>query len=136
MTAFSASFVAHALAVHADARVSTGLIDAAGDLVWPFNVGLGMSLLLLFPDGRLPSRRWRPLLWLVAILIAIDAITTGLYPGPLEPGGHVPNPLGIAGAAPLMDALLSVDQLFVIPAALAVLLSVIVRYRSAWGAQR
>ena len=35
-----------------------------------WQVGLGMLFpiaVLLFPDGRLPSRRWRPLLWLLVI---------------------------------------------------------------------
>jgi hypothetical protein len=33
--------------------------------LWVLAVGLlGTYILLLFPDGKLPSRRWRPLAWL------------------------------------------------------------------------
>src|SRR5215217_9723782 len=37
---------------------------------WAWAPGLGLALTfvpLLFPDGRLPSRRWRPVAWLSAI---------------------------------------------------------------------
>jgi hypothetical protein len=37
-------------------------------------------LLLLFPAGRLPSPRWRPLLWMVVGFIALYTISTWLSP--------------------------------------------------------
>lgn len=33
-------------------------------------VALLFFLVLLFPDGRLPSRRWRPVLWATAVAVA------------------------------------------------------------------
>jgi hypothetical protein len=36
-------------------------IGSVGEWMWAPAVGLGICLILLFPDGRLPSRRWRPL---------------------------------------------------------------------------
>src|SRR3712207_3431979 len=40
-------------------------IDALTQWTWVPPVGLlGIYMILLFPDGRLPSRRWRPLAWL------------------------------------------------------------------------
>jgi hypothetical protein len=30
---------------------------------------LGIYLILLFPDGKLPSRRWRPLAWLSGVVM-------------------------------------------------------------------
>ena len=55
--------------------------------------------LLLFPDGRLPSRRWR---WVVVARarggIAVIVVGYAFRPGPLDPPfEHVSNPLGIAG---------------------------------------
>ena len=44
------------------------------NFLWVPAVGLlGTHLLLLFPDGALPSRRWRPLAWLCgAVLISVS----------------------------------------------------------------
>ena len=38
---------------------------------WPFIVSLAALplTLLLFPDGRLPSRRWRPVVWLLRVSV-------------------------------------------------------------------
>jgi hypothetical protein len=41
-------------------------------------------LLLLFPDGRLPSPRWRPVAWLAAIGIGGFVLSYALDAGPLE----------------------------------------------------
>jgi hypothetical protein len=43
--------------------------------------GLGLLLTfvpLLFPDGRLPSRRWRPVAWLSAIPIVVIPVSTAV----------------------------------------------------------
>jgi hypothetical protein len=53
-------------------------------------------LLLLFPDGRLPSRRWRPVGWLaVAAKITIGS-GTAFTPEPLVDKSEIRNPLGLA----------------------------------------
>ena len=58
--------------------------------LWVPAVGLlGVYLLLLFPDGRLPSRRWRPLAWFSGAVIVLESVTAFVTPGPLEGlGGH------------------------------------------------
>ena len=48
------------------------LMSWLGNWAWAPGLGLLMTFaLLLFPDGRLPSRRWRPVAWLSAASIAI-----------------------------------------------------------------
>jgi hypothetical protein len=64
--------------------------------LWVSTVGLlGIFLILLFPDGKLPSKRWRPLVWLSGVMIVLLSITEGLAPGPLENQGGVRNPFGL-----------------------------------------
>ncbi len=59
---------------------------------------LGTYLILLFPNGRLPSRRWRPLAWLSGAVILLASVGIALAPGPVEALGGVRNPLGLEGA--------------------------------------
>ena len=55
-------------------------------------------LLLLFPDGRLPSARWRPVAWVAAVGLAAAMPGLAFSAGKLE-GYDVENPLGIPGAS-------------------------------------
>ncbi|MDQ4078336.1 MAG: hypothetical protein M3220_19075, partial [Chloroflexota bacterium] len=74
---------------------------------WSTIVGWGLMvtfLLLLFPTGRLPSRRWRPLAWLVGFSLVLSAATAALIPGPLdERYPFITNPFGIESAAESLE---------------------------------
>jgi signal transduction histidine kinase len=65
---------------------------------------LGLAL-LLFPDGRLPSRRWRAagaIAWLSVIVLVVSS---ALQPGALgDPLGALSNPLGVPGTRGVMAA--------------------------------
>jgi hypothetical protein len=74
------------------------------DLLWLAAVPVGVTLLmLLFPTGQLPSRRWRLVVWATVGATVVTVVATALTPGPVEyfPGHQ--NPLGLAGAAPVLD---------------------------------
>ena len=67
--------------------------------LWVPTVGLlGSYLPLLFPDGRLPSRRWRPLAWLSGAVIVSESVAVLFTPGPLEGLGGARNPFGLEAA--------------------------------------
>jgi hypothetical protein len=60
------------------------VVYALGQWLWVPTVGLlAVYLVLLFPDGRLPSRRWRSLAWLSAVVIVLVSVTQGLLCGVL-----------------------------------------------------
>jgi hypothetical protein len=64
--------------------------------LWVPTVGLiGIYLLLLFPDGRLLSRRWRLLAWLAGAVIAVESAAVFLTPGPLQDLKGARNPFGL-----------------------------------------
>jgi hypothetical protein len=66
---------------------------------------LGVAV-LLFPHGRLSSRRWRWVLVLASAGITLTAVGYAFRPGPLDaPFANVVNPVGIGGTFGLMDAL-------------------------------
>jgi len=74
--------------------------------ILPIIIGLQISYLLLFPTGRLPSRRWRWLAWLtgtfVLVGLIVSAFSSGAYLGALGP---IRNPLGIEGFTNVYKAL-------------------------------
>jgi hypothetical protein len=84
---------------------------------------------LLFPDGRLPSPRWRVVAWLGGVSIAAFTVGVACKPGPLGDYQQITNPLSIdeSVAAALQYGGL---MLFVL-AFLASVASVAIRYRSA-----
>jgi uncharacterized membrane protein YhaH (DUF805 family) len=64
-------------------------------LVWVPAVGLLVFIGLLFPDGRLPSPRWRWFFWLSLLLILGGAILHAFASGTVFYLGGIYNPLGV-----------------------------------------
>ena len=64
---------------------------------WVPVVGLQVFLLLLFPDGRLPGRRWRWFFWLSLLLVLVGAISQAFAFGTVQDTGSIYNPLGVEG---------------------------------------
>ncbi|MDQ3910253.1 MAG: hypothetical protein M3305_00385 [Actinomycetota bacterium] len=70
--------------------------------IWVVYLGLFVFLGLLFPDGRLPSPRWRPFAWLSASVVMLGALATSLSPGRVDGLGPIRNPLGVPGVPNLV----------------------------------
>jgi hypothetical protein len=67
---------------------------------WLFVPQLGLVglLILLFPNGRLPSPRWKWFVWFGALAILAETVMAALSPGQINLGvGPIRNPLGIEG---------------------------------------
>jgi hypothetical protein len=56
---------------------------------------LFVLMILLFPEGRLPSNRWRWLAYLYVTIALVEVVSMAFLPGPLEGLGPIRNPLGI-----------------------------------------
>src|SRR3954451_12155416 len=125
-------------------RLHPGLLPAADVAaaltltVWAPPVGLtGTFLLLLFPDGRLPSPRWRWVAYVGAASTAMCATTALLDPGLLDGSvyGQTQNPMGVESLAGIVDAL---DYVVVVLAVtmVASAASLVVRFRRAGPVER
>src|SRR5215213_2586051 len=111
--------------------------DALTQAIWIPPVGLlGINLILLFPDGKLPSRRWRPLAWLSAAVMVLASVGITFSPGPLEGHPGVRNPLGLE-ATPSWVATAGIGILLLLPLCMvASALSLVLRYRRSGGEER
>jgi signal transduction histidine kinase len=115
------------------------LAAAVASALWAPPIGLmGIYLILLFPDGRLPSPRWRAVAWLGGIAIA--GTITGIYlaPGTLGDVGYpnLRNPLGVEGLKPFTDVLVRVFVLLLALCVAASAVSLVLRYRRSRGIER
>ena len=101
----------------------------------PAAFGLPMFLLLLFPDGRFVSRRWRLAGWILGVIVVFAVATKALKPGRIPPG--IENPLapgGVVGEA--IRGLDSVTDMLALPAFALAVAGLVVRLRRSRGVER
>ena len=118
------------------------IVAALGSSAWVPGIGLiGTFLLLLFPNGRLPSPRWRPLAWLCALVLLVLWVAIPLSPGSLrdltgDPSlPRVPNPLGVEALRGFEGAFFAVLALLPL-CMLGCAWSLIRRFRRSHGQER
>jgi hypothetical protein len=111
-------------------------VAGISDWMWVPAMGLlGTYVLLLFPDGRLPSRRWRPLAWLSGAVILLLSVSVMLAPGRLGNLAGVRKPFGIEGAEWMTAGAYVLLPLLPL-CMLASALSLVMRYRRSRGEER
>jgi hypothetical protein len=110
-------------------------IGSVGEWMWAPAVGLGICLILLFPDGRLPSRRWRPLAWLSGAAIFLVSAGFALSPGPMEGLLGIRNPFGLEEYPWIADAAQGVILLLFL-CILASAASLVLRFLRSGGEER
>ena len=70
---------------------ATALVGVVVDWAWPINIAILPLSLLLLPDGRLPSPRWRPVAWLIALTAPLFVLEIGTGSGSPLPGFPSPG---------------------------------------------
>ena len=110
---------------------------AAWIFSWTYAVAVGSAttlLFLFFPDGRLPSRRWRPVAWLGVVATLSFGLSYAVLPAPTPIFlTEKPVSLGEGSAALILFSLSTVALLF---AAIASAASLFVRARAASQIER
>jgi signal transduction histidine kinase len=125
--------------VHATSEPLVGASAAAWLSLGPSEAVAGLLglALLLFPDGRLPSPRWRPAAAVLLLGIALMLFGASLRPGSLDnPFASVSNPLGVPGTRGLMDAANIAGWVLVVAGVALGTASLLVRLRGARGIER
>ena len=119
-------------------RGSRALGEAAmvyTNVAWiPFILVPCTFVLLLFPDGRLLSRRWRWVAWCAGAGIAGVFLAAAVAPGPLDDYPRIDNPYGID--AFLLAPLTAIAALALLIGMAGSAASLVVRFRRAHGELR
>jgi signal transduction histidine kinase len=105
--------------------------------MWVPIVGLPATfLLLLFPDGHLPSPRWRWFAWILGISMVITYLAILFGPGRFEePFPNVVNPLGSEALRPVLAGATAAIVMLPI-GVIGSLVSLVQRFRRSTGIER
>jgi len=106
LTTTSEGYAVYALVTRPDSLPGgEGMAWLSGLLGGPITFALFALVLLLFPDGRPLSPRWRPFVWLNLIAVGL-ILAFAFKPGPIDTSLlDISNPFGIQGAGALLEAL-------------------------------
>jgi hypothetical protein len=136
---FAVSYGDYSLAVWHGALAGVKIMAWLSSWIGSDAIGLiGVALLfLLFPNGRLLSSSWRPVMWTAvgagAALFVVDAF----IPGPLYTFPSITNPVGIGGAVgDILGMLDTIGLVVLLIALLASAVSLILRLLRARGIER
>ena len=138
VAAFSAEYAYHAYVADPDGLPAGALFGWLYLWTWyPALIAIGL-VVLLFPDGRVPGRRWRPLLWAYVTFAVLGVGGAAIYPGLIDESwpGKPKNPLGIEELKGALDLAGGAGTLAVLVILLATLASAVVRFRRSSGDER
>jgi hypothetical protein len=119
----AATYAAFARLVEPGSLVAPDTISHVLGLGGPLALTFAPFLLLLFPTGRLPSRRWRPLAWIASVSGAGLLLLNLLYDKPDTVGGPITALTIVVVSLIFVTILLSA-------------LSLVIRYHRASGVER
>jgi hypothetical protein len=109
---------------------------AINNWLWVPSVGLlATYVFLLFPNGRLTSRRWRPLAWLSGVVIVSVSIGVMLSPESLDMPRGIRNPFGLEAAPWVTTVAYAILPLLPL-CMFASAVSLVLRYRRSKGDER
>ncbi|MBA2464422.1 MAG: hypothetical protein H0V42_05530, partial [Nocardioidaceae bacterium] len=111
LTLLADNYATYGLVVNPGSLPGPAIVAALNEASWVPGLGLmGTFLILLYPDGHLPSPHWRPVAWLSAITIVLLTIAVDLLPGRLEesPVPTMQNPIAWGAAEPVLNGLMFV----------------------------
>lgn len=138
LSAFLGSYASYAIHGGVGGPDLGAIVEALDQPMWMPIVAIPVTfLLLLFPEGHLPSSRWR---WFARVLGAsmmIAFLGILLLPGRLEesPFPNLQNPLGIEALRPVVSV--AILALVILPiGVIGSLASLVLRFRRAAGIER
>ena len=113
------------------------LLALASTVGFVMLVALVSALVLVYPTGRLPSRRWRPVGAAVAVWFGLTVVSLIFAPSIPHNQGWIPNPIGAPGILGQLAQLFgTVALVLMIPLVLGVVAAAVARWRRSTGVER
>ncbi len=134
---FSRAYGLHALVADPGSLPAGRVLGWVSNWTWPIAICLLAFLLLLFPTGHLPSRRWRPVGWLAGAVLVLWTLTAFVFAI-----AHWSDPFGgprleEIGTFLRFTTVTFMTAVFALPVAMvAAFVSVVVRFRRSEGEER
>jgi hypothetical protein len=129
-------YALHAVVTHPGSLPGGVLAAALSQTGWVILISGIALLLLLFPNGRLPSRRWWPIVAVAGVGVVATWVGGTTQPGSLpKPFAAYDNPLGVRGLAGV-DHVLFAGWTLMVVAMVAGAGSLVLRFRRAKGVER
>src|SRR5918998_2829121 len=123
--------------------IDPGSLPLARAMAWPATwlwvPGVLLVLVFLplyFPNGRLLSLRWRPVMWLAIIVSGATVVIWAFLPGKVGDAWDITNPLGLAALRPAIGGLEVVMAVLFLGFILSSVVSLVVRFRRSQGQER
>jgi signal transduction histidine kinase len=125
-------------------RTNPGSLPAPEWVLWVSGWTFGIAgaavplIILLFPSGTVPSRRWRPTPWLLAggtlwALAWYAVEPRGLAP---TPGLTVRNPVAIEGIRGIASPMITAGTIVAVVSGIACFVGLVLRFRRSHGEER
>ena len=136
---FFDTYAIYGLVIHPGSLPGAGIVAALSEGMWVPGIGLmGTFLILLYPDGHLPSPRWRPVAWLSAITLVVVMLVIDFLPSKMSEGPvpDMTNPIGWEAGEGVLTVLLIVFLPLVPISILACATGLVTRFRRARGVER
>jgi hypothetical protein len=138
LTVTGEAYAVYAVRTAPDALPGVGLMSWLGNWAWALGLGLLMTFaLLLFPDGRLPSRNWRPVAWLSTVSIILSGGLGAAWTWPQRSLALLESEVeGLEHAPRLVHVLVQARGPLMLGCGLASVVALVLRFRRSRGVER
>jgi signal transduction histidine kinase len=136
LVTFGQAYALHALRADPGSLPAGRVLAWVSNVLWPIPLAALILLFLLFPTGHLPSPRWRPVLWLVMVILLMLSVGALILAtaGWSQPFAGIDVVAGLAGT--IAKTVIVIAVLAEIVALLLSVASLVVRFRRSTGEER
>ncbi|HEV3233830.1 MAG TPA: hypothetical protein VG329_04725, partial [Candidatus Dormibacteraeota bacterium] len=137
ITAVNEDYIGYALVLHPGSLPFGHAMVVVNSSIWEVAFLLfAVALPMLFPTGRLLSRRWLVVFVFAAIFMVMAFVGNALVPGQTTKYSGVNNPIGLPAIQPIAETIQNLAILPALATGVGMIASLVVRFRRSRGPER